>query len=115
MVLSLKTARSLKDQKEKQSYVIGVDIGKALHRQGMQIDAESLSKGIKDGISGGELLMTDQEIQETMMALQKEMRAKQEEAKKRPAKRIRRRGRRFWRKTRKRKALKPSRVACNIK
>lgn len=74
--------KPLKDQKDKQSYVIGVDIGRALQRQGLQFDPEILSKGLKDGVSGGKLLMTDQEIQETMMALQKEMRAKQEEANK---------------------------------
>jgi FKBP-type peptidyl-prolyl cis-trans isomerase len=74
--------KSLKDQKEKLSYVIGVDIGKALQKQGVPIDPEIVAKGIKDGVSGGKLLMSDQEIQETMMAFQKEMRAKQEEANK---------------------------------
>lgn len=75
-------SKELKDQKEKLSYVIGVDIGKALQKQGVPIDPEIVSKGIKDGVSGGKLLMSDQEIQETMMAFQKEMRAKQEEANK---------------------------------
>ena len=62
------------------SYVIGVDIGKALQKQGMAIDPDLVARGIKDGTSGGKLLMSDPEIQETMMAFQKEMRAKQEEA-----------------------------------
>jgi FKBP-type peptidyl-prolyl cis-trans isomerase FklB len=75
-------SKELKDQKEKLSYVIGVDIGKALQKQGVVIDPDLVAKGIKDGTSGGKLLMSDQEIQETMMAFQKEMRAKQEEANK---------------------------------
>ena len=75
-------ARELKDQKEKLSYVIGIDIGKALQKQGVPIDPDLVAKGIKDGMLGGKLLMSDQEIQETMMAFQKEMRAKQEEANK---------------------------------
>jgi len=75
-------AKELKDQKEKLSYVIGIDIGKALQKQGVPIDPDLVAKGIKDGVLGGKLLMTDQEIQETMMAFQKEMRAKQEEANK---------------------------------
>ena len=75
-------SKELKDQKEKLSYVIGVDIGKALQKQGVVIDPDLVTKGIKDGTSGGKLLMSDQEIQETMMAFQKEMRAKQEEANK---------------------------------
>jgi FKBP-type peptidyl-prolyl cis-trans isomerase FklB len=75
-------AKELKDQKETLSYVIGIDIGKALQKQGVPIDPDLVAKGIKDGVLGGKLLMTDQEIQETMMAFQKEMRAKQEEANK---------------------------------
>ena len=75
-------AKELKDQKEKLSYVIGIDIGKALQKQGVPIDPDLVAKGIKDGVLGGKLLMSDQEIQETMMAFQKEMRAKQEEANK---------------------------------
>jgi FKBP-type peptidyl-prolyl cis-trans isomerase FklB len=75
-------AREPKDQKEKLSYVLGVDIGKALQKQGVAIDAELVAKGIKDGVSGGKLLMSEKEIQETMMGFQKEMRAKQEEANK---------------------------------
>jgi FKBP-type peptidyl-prolyl cis-trans isomerase len=98
--------QSLKDQKAKQSYVIGVDIGKAFQRQGMQIDAESLSKGIKDGISGGKLLMTDQEIQETMMALQKEMRAKQEEANKTAGEKNKKEGEAFLSENQKKEGVK---------
>jgi FKBP-type peptidyl-prolyl cis-trans isomerase FklB len=98
--------QSLKDQKAKQSYVIGVDIGKAFQRQGMQIDSESLSKGIKDGISGGKLLMTDQEIQETMMALQKEMRAKQEEANKTAGEKNKKEGEAFLSENQKKEGVK---------
>ncbi len=74
--------KGFKDQKDKVSYVIGVDIGKALQKQGVEIDPDLVGKGIKDGISGGKLLLSDQEIQDTMMAFQKEMRAEQEEMQK---------------------------------
>ena len=70
----------LKDEKDKLGYVIGVDIGRGLQKQGVAINPDFVAKGIKDGTSGGKLLMTDQEMQETMTAFQKEMRAKQEEA-----------------------------------
>lgn len=73
---------TLKDQKEKVSYGIGVDIGKAMQKQGLALDPDLLAKGIKDAYSGGKLLMTDQEIQETLTAFQKEMRTKQEAANK---------------------------------
>jgi len=85
----------LKEQKEKVSYVIGVDIGKALQKQGVAIDPDLVARGIKDGVSGGKLLMSDQEIKETMTAFQKEMRAKQEMALKQAGEKNKREGEAF--------------------
>ncbi len=69
---------TLKTQKEKLSYIIGMDMGKNLKNQSVDIDPNILAKGIKDGLSGGKNLLTDQEIRETMAAFQKEMVAKQQ-------------------------------------
>ncbi len=68
-----------KDQKDKVSYVIGMDIGTNLKRQSVEINPDILLKGIKDGLSGSKPLMTDQEMRETIAAFQKEIQAKQEE------------------------------------
>lgn len=67
----------LKDQKDKVSYAIGMDIGHSFKRQSINIDPDLLAKGIKDAYSGGKVLMTEQEIKETMAAFQKDMMAKQ--------------------------------------
>ena len=75
----------LKTQKEKASYVIGVDIGKTLKKGGVEIDADLLSRGIRDALGGGKLLMNEQEIKETMAAFQQEMTARQTQARSRPA------------------------------
>ena len=85
----------LKDQKEKWSYVIGVDIGRALQKQGVPVDPDLVAKGIRDGVSGDKLLMTDQEIQETMVAFQKEMQAKQEAANKQAGEKNKKEGEAF--------------------
>ena len=69
----------LKNQKEKVSYIIGMDIGNNLKKQSVEIDPNILAKGIKDALAGGKPLLTEQEIRETMTAFQKEMMAKQEE------------------------------------
>ncbi len=69
---------TLKTQKEKLSYIIGMDMGKNLKNQSVDIDPNILAKGIKDALSGGKSLLTDQEIRETMAAFQKEMVAKQQ-------------------------------------
>jgi FKBP-type peptidyl-prolyl cis-trans isomerase FklB len=70
---------ALKSQKDKMSYIIGLNIGKDFQRQSMEIDPDLVAKGIKDGLSGAKALMTDQEIRDTLSAFQKEMTAKQEE------------------------------------
>ncbi len=73
---------ALKDQKEKFSYGIGVDTGQKLQNLPIELDLDLFIKGVKDAFSKSKLLMTDKEIQETMMNLQKELRAKLEEKRK---------------------------------
>jgi FKBP-type peptidyl-prolyl cis-trans isomerase FklB len=68
-----------KDQKDKVSYSIGVEIGKNLKKQSVDVNSEFLVKGVKDAYAGGKFLMTDQEMAEALMAFQKEMMAKQQE------------------------------------
>src|SRR4030042_1201548 len=67
----------LKDQKDKVSYSIGMDIGNNLKRQSVDIDPDILAQGLKDAFSGGNTLLTEQEFRDTMTAFQKEFRAKQ--------------------------------------
>jgi FKBP-type peptidyl-prolyl cis-trans isomerase FklB len=69
----------LKNQKEKMSYIIGMDIGNNLKKQGIDIDTNIFIKGIKDAFTNAKSLLSEQEIRETMTAFQKEMQAKQEE------------------------------------
>lgn len=69
----------LKNQKDKVSYIIGMEIGGNLKRQSVEIDPEMLAKGIKDALSGAKPLLTEQEARETMTAFQKEMMAKHAE------------------------------------
>jgi FKBP-type peptidyl-prolyl cis-trans isomerase FklB len=66
----------LETQTDKVSYSIGLDIGRSFKTQGIDINSAALTKGIKDGLAGGEAMMTDEEIQATMEAFQAEMMAK---------------------------------------
>ncbi len=68
----------LKTQKDKASYAIGLDMGSSLKRNEIDVNPDTLFKGIKDALSGGKLLMTDQEIRETITAVQKDLQAKQQ-------------------------------------
>ena len=68
---------ALKSQKDKVSYTIGIQSGNNLKQQSIDIDPDIMAKGIKDSLSGGKLLLTDQEMREVMTAFQKEMAIKQ--------------------------------------
>jgi FKBP-type peptidyl-prolyl cis-trans isomerase FklB len=66
----------LKNQKDKISYVFGMDIGNNLKRQSIDIDPDILARGIKDALSGGKTLLTEQEVREVTTAFQKEIMAR---------------------------------------
>ena len=61
----------------KESYTIGVDTGKVLRQQEMEIDLDTLVQGLKDGMAGGKLRMTDPELLATRNAIQSELARKQ--------------------------------------
>jgi FKBP-type peptidyl-prolyl cis-trans isomerase FklB len=67
-----------KTLKEKSSYAIGLNIGRNLKKDGIQVDVGLLAKGIKDAMTEGKTFMTDKEIRETVRAFQKELREKEE-------------------------------------
>ena len=69
----------LKNEKDKVSYSIGLNIGGNFKSQSVDINTDVLLKGIKDALSGSKPLMTEKEIQETMTVFQKEITAKQAE------------------------------------
>ena len=80
--LALAAETQLKDQKDKVSYSIGLDIGTTLKRQVIEVNEELLNTGIQDGLSGKKPLLSEDQVKETMAAFQKEILAKQAEAKK---------------------------------
>ena len=73
---------TLKDQKEKISYIIGMDIGTNFKRQSIDIDPDILGRGIKDGLSGAKPLLSEPEAKEVLAAFETVMKGKQEEARK---------------------------------
>jgi FKBP-type peptidyl-prolyl cis-trans isomerase FklB len=68
----------LKNQKDKMSYIIGMDIGNNLKKQSIDVNPNILARGVKDALAGGKPLLTEQEIREAMTGFQKEMMAKRE-------------------------------------
>jgi FKBP-type peptidyl-prolyl cis-trans isomerase FklB len=75
-----KTVKKIKfkDQREKLSYCIGLDVGENLKKQEIDVDTKLLIKGLTDGLSGTTAL-TDDEIKEVFTTFQKEMETKRNE------------------------------------
>jgi len=69
----------LNTQKDKTSYAIGMNVGKGLHRDSVDIDPAILLRGLKDALAGDKTLLTDKEAQATLTALQNDLRKKQQE------------------------------------
>ena len=66
----------LPTQKDKLSYAIGMNIGKGMHRDNIDVDPNLLLKGLKDGLAGGSTLMTDEQAQAAITELRTQMMAK---------------------------------------
>ncbi|TPE46016.1 FKBP-type peptidyl-prolyl cis-trans isomerase [Pontibacter mangrovi] len=66
--------------KEKISYIIGRDMATNLKKQGIEVESEAFMQGLKDIQAGTPSSLSQQEVQEAMMALQQEMAQKQNAA-----------------------------------
>ena len=89
----------LKTQKDKISYLIGVDMGRRLkmelEKQSVDFDAAIIANAIKDMLSGGKMLLTDDELQTVRATLQEELQAKNREKTKELAEKNKREGEAF--------------------
>jgi len=75
----------LKDLKDKASYSIGLNFGMNFKRQNVDLNSDAFAAGFKDGMSGRNPLMSEQEVRETMTAFEKDMQQKQGEMAKKNA------------------------------
>lgn len=69
-------ATSLTTDKDKLSYSIGADLGKNFKSQGIDVNPEALTKGMQDGMSGGQLLLTEDQMKDVLNKFQKDLMAK---------------------------------------
>jgi len=98
--------KALQTAKEKQSYSIGADIGSKLKSQSIDIDTDLFSQGLKDAFSGGKLLLTEQEMKDTLTALQKELMEKQAERNKQLGEKNKKEGEAFLSENKKKEGVK---------
>ncbi|MBS1115053.1 MAG: FKBP-type peptidyl-prolyl cis-trans isomerase [Nitrospirae bacterium] len=98
--------KAFQTPREKQSYSIGADIGNKLKSQSIDVDPDALAQGLKDAISGNKLLMTEQEIKESLSSLQKEMMEKQAERTKQLSEKNKKEGDAFLAENKKKEGVK---------
>ncbi len=69
-------APALNTDLDKLSYSVGVDLGKNLRKQDIEINSVMMAQGIQDGLSGGKTLMTEQQMKDTLSKFQTDLMAK---------------------------------------
>jgi len=87
--------KALQTTKEKQGYSIGVSMGNGLKANAPDADFDAVVQGLKDAVSGGKLLLTEQEMKEVLAGLQKELMEKQAERTKQIAEKNKKEGEEF--------------------
>jgi FKBP-type peptidyl-prolyl cis-trans isomerase FklB len=68
---------ALATTKQKTSYALGMNIGKGLSKEPMDLDTASLVQGLKDALGGGKTQLTDDEMGALLTQLQNDVRQKQ--------------------------------------
>lgn len=69
----------LKTQKDKVSYAIGLNIGKSLRKDSVEVDPAVFARGVKDALTGAKALLTDAELRAVLTTLQGDLQKRQEE------------------------------------
>jgi FKBP-type peptidyl-prolyl cis-trans isomerase FklB len=68
---------SLKDDKDKASYSIGLDIGRTFRERSLELNPEALVRGLRDALGGGKTLLTEEQAQEALETFTRAVAAKE--------------------------------------
>jgi FKBP-type peptidyl-prolyl cis-trans isomerase FklB len=71
---------TLKTQKDKVSYAMGMNFGTGFRKQSIDIDPAILARGVRDALSNGKTLLTEDEARAILTQLQSDLRKKQQDA-----------------------------------
>lgn len=70
---------TLKTEKDKASYAIGVNIGRSMKKDDMSVDPDVIARGLKDAFVGNKLLLTDEEAQAALTTLKNDVQKHQQQ------------------------------------
>jgi FKBP-type peptidyl-prolyl cis-trans isomerase FklB len=71
-VFAADAASDLNSNQQMVSYSIGVDLGRNMAKQKLDLDISSLTAGLKDGFAGSQLKLSEDKMKEVLMNFQKE-------------------------------------------
>ena len=66
-----------KDDKERSSYALGINLARQLRARSIEVDPDALVRGLREALAGNQLSLTDAEVQGIVSCLQAEQRARQ--------------------------------------
>jgi FKBP-type peptidyl-prolyl cis-trans isomerase len=72
------TAGKPESAEDRFSYAIGMNLGRSLKANEVKINMDLLLKGLRDGVGGGQALLTDEEMQTAVQSVQQQVMAQQE-------------------------------------
>jgi len=75
----------VKEEKDRISYSVGHQVGGDFKRQGVELNPDLFVKGVRDAMSGAKPLMTQQEMNKTLVDLKKKIVAEEQRQKKEAA------------------------------
>ena len=67
----------LKTDKDKESYALGMNVGKSLKKDGVEIDPKIVARGLADTLAGGKTVLSDDEARAALTTLQSDVRKRQ--------------------------------------
>jgi FKBP-type peptidyl-prolyl cis-trans isomerase FklB len=106
----------LRTEKEKTSYVIGAQMGADMRHYGMEVDPDVVARGFRDAYSGRKLLLSDQQMSETITSVDRIIAAKSTATMKQDAERNTQEGEAFLAQNAKRDGVRtlPSRLQYRV-
>jgi FKBP-type peptidyl-prolyl cis-trans isomerase FklB len=69
---------TLKGQKERVSYALGLDLGNQFRQQGVEVNPDLFLRGLRDALGGGEALLSELEARAAIAELQDQIKKKQQ-------------------------------------
>jgi len=94
-VFAAEAKAELKDQKSRINYSVGYQIGGDFQRQGVELDPESLVRGIRDALAEKQPLMSEEEMRNTLVQLKKKIVAQESKQRQARLEKSREEGKKF--------------------